>query len=295
MRVLVTGAGGLLAAAIIREFESAGAAVLALDRHALDLTETDRVQRAVPEAGADVVINCAAYNDVDGAETNAPGALAVNAFAVRTLARVARESGSSLVHYSTDFVFDGNQARPYVEDDRPNPSCTYAASKLLGEWFALEHPGAYVLRVESLFGEPGPAGSRNGSLGGILKKIVNGDTAAVFVDRTITPGYTADIAQATWRLVKDRAAPGLYHCVNSGPTTWADVASEAARLLGLPLRMMPITLESVQLRAKRPKYSALSNAKLAAAGIDMPTWQDALGRHLARRPRALSREQAGRG
>jgi dTDP-4-dehydrorhamnose reductase len=295
MHVLVTGAGGLLAAAIIREFESAGATVVALDRRALDLTDADRVQRTVREAGAEVVINCAAYNDVEGAEANAPGALALNAFAVRTLARATRESGTGLVHYSTDFVFDGNQTRPYVEDDQPNPCSTYAASKLLGEWFALEHPGAYVLRVESLFGEPGPDGSRSGSLRGILTKIENGETAQVFVDRTITPGYTADIAVATRRLVKERAAAGLYHCVNSGPTTWADVAAETARLLGLPLHMTPITLESVQLRAKRPRYSALSNAKLASAGISMPTWQDALSRHLAHHARAVSRGGTGRG
>jgi dTDP-4-dehydrorhamnose reductase len=268
---------------------------VALDRRALDLTEADRVQRAVGEAGADVVVNCAAYNDVDGAEADAQAALALNAFAVRTLARATRESGSGLVHYSTDFVFDGNQTRLYVEDDQPNPGGAYAASKLLGEWFALEHPGAYVLRVESLFGEPGPGGSRGGSLRGILTKIESGDTAPVFVDRTITPGYTADIALATRRLVQERAAAGLYHCVNSGPTTWAEVAAEAARLLGLPLRMRPITLESVQLRAKRPRYSALSNAKLAAAGISMPTWQDALSRHLAHHARAVSQGQAGRG
>jgi dTDP-4-dehydrorhamnose reductase len=295
MRVLVTGAGGLLAAAIIREFEAAGETVMPLDRRALDLTESERVQRTVREAGADVVINCAAYNDVDGAEGNPTTALELNAFAVRTLARATHESGSGLVHYSTDFVFDGNQTRPYVEDDQPNPCGTYAASKLLGEWFAFEHPGAYVLRVESLFGEPSPGGSRSGSLRGILTKIENGDTAPVFVDRTITPGYTADVALATRRLVKERAAAGLYHCVNSGPTTWADVAAEAARLLGLPLRMTPITLESVQLRAKRPRYSALSNAKLAAAGISMPTWQEALSRHLAHHPRTLSQGQAGRG
>jgi dTDP-4-dehydrorhamnose reductase len=294
MRVLVTGAGGLLAAAIIREFEAAGETVVALDRRALDVTDGDRVQRAVREAGADVVINCAAYNDVDGAERNVAAALAVNAFGVRALARAARRSSAALVHYSTDFVFDGDQVHPYVEGDQPNPCSAYAVSKLLGEWFALEHPDAYVLRVESLFGEPAPAGSPSGSLRGILTKIENRDAAPVFVDRTITPAYTADIAMATRRLVKERAAPGLYHCVNSGQTTWADVAAEAARLLGLPLRMTPITLESVQLRARRPRYSALSNAKLAAAGINMPTWQDALGRHLAHHPRALSRGQAGR-
>jgi dTDP-4-dehydrorhamnose reductase len=295
MRVLVTGAGGLLAAAVIREFEAAGAAVVALDRAALDLTDQERVRRTVGEARADLVINCAAYNDVDGAEGNATGALAVNAFAVRTLARAASEAGAGLVHYSTDFVFDGEQTRPYVEDDPPNPRSAYAASKLLGEWFALEHPGAYVLRVESLFGEPAAGGSRSGSLKGILTKIENGETAPVFVDRTITPSYTTDIARATRELVTRSLAPGLYHCVNSGAASWADIAAEAAVLLGLPLRMTPITLDSISLRAKRPRYSALSNAKLAAGGISMPTWQDALGRHLARHAGVPSRGQAERG
>src|SRR6185503_16594850 len=111
-------------------------------------------------------VNCAAYNDVDGAEGAATTALALNAFAVRSLARAARRAGAGFVHYSTDFVFDGEQTRPYVEDDPPNPRSAYAASKLLGEWFALEHPGAFVLRVESLFGEPGPGGSRSGRLKG---------------------------------------------------------------------------------------------------------------------------------
>jgi dTDP-4-dehydrorhamnose reductase len=282
MRVLVTGAGGLLAAAIIREFEAAGSEVLPLDRAALDVTSADQVQRTLSGAHADLVINCAAFNDVDGAEEHPVAALALNAFAVRSLSQAARHAGAGLVHYSTDFVFDGEQTRPYVEDDPPNPRSVYAVSKLLGEWFALEHPDAYVLRVESLFGEPGPGGSRSGSLKGIVTRIRNGEPAPVFVDRTVTPGYTTDVAIATRMLVTGRAAPGIYHCVNSGPTTWANIAAEAARLLGLPLHLRPITLASVALRAERPKYSALSNQKLAAAGATMPAWQDALSRHLAR-------------
>jgi dTDP-4-dehydrorhamnose reductase len=177
MRVLVTGAGGLLAAAIIREFETAGAEIVALDHAALDVTTADHVQRTLSRARVDLVINCAAFNDVDGAEENPAAALALNAFAVRNLSRVARQTRSGLVHYSTDFVFDGEQTRPYVEDDPPNPRSVYAASKLLGEWFALEHPDAYVFRVESLFGEPGRGGSRTGSLKGIVTKIQNGEPA----------------------------------------------------------------------------------------------------------------------
>jgi hypothetical protein len=157
MRVLVTGAAGLLGAAIQREFR-AGYAVLALDRAALDLADETAVARTVASAAPDVIVNCAAYNDVDGAERDPEKALRVNAFGVLALARAARAAGATLFHYSTDFVFDGDASEPYDEDARPNPRGVYAASKLLGDWFALEAPGSYVLRVESLFGEPARPG-----------------------------------------------------------------------------------------------------------------------------------------
>ena len=280
MRLLVTGARGLLGAAIVREFAAAGWEVLPLHRDDLDVTDIGAVARAVGDAQPNLVVNCVAYNDVDGAERHPVEALQVNALAVRSLGGAAKTAGATFVHYGSDFVFDGESDRPYVEDDRPNPRSAYGMSKLLGEWFALEHPQAYVLRVESLFGEPGPEGSRTGSLKGILTRIRNSEVAPVFVDRTVTLGYTTDIARATRALVERGSSPGFYHCVNSGPTSWADVAAEAARLLGLPIDMKPITLESVALPAKRPKYSALSVAKLNAAGIAMPPWQDALARYL---------------
>jgi len=280
MRLLVTGAQGLLGAAIVREFTAAGWEIIALNRAALDVTDGRAVARQVGAARPDLVVNCVGYNDVDGAEKEPVAALQVNALAVRGMAAAARAAGAGFVHYGTDFVFDGENDRPYVEEDRPNPCSVYAASKLLGEWFALDHPQAYVLRVESLFGEPGPDGSRQGSLKGILAQLRAGQPLPVFVDRTVSPGYTTDIAAATRTLVEQRVAPGVYHCVNSGATSWADIAAEAARLLGVPIDMKPITLESVALPARRPKYSALSTAKLAAAGIVMPAWQDALARHL---------------
>jgi dTDP-4-dehydrorhamnose reductase len=280
MRLLVTGAPGLLGAAIVREFAAAGWEVIPLDRAALDVTDGNAVAQRVGDAQPDLVVNCVAYNDVDGAEKDPVTALQVNALAVRSLAAAARTADAAFVHFGTDFVFDGESDRPYVEEDRPNPRSVYGVSKLLGEWFALDLPRGYVLRVESLFGEPGPDGSRQGSLKGILVRLHAGEPLPVFVDRTVSPGYTTDIAAATRALVERSAAPGVYHCVNAGATSWADIATEAARLLGLPIDMKPITLESVALPARRPKYSALSTAKLAAAGIAMPTWQDALRRHL---------------
>jgi dTDP-4-dehydrorhamnose reductase len=280
MRVLVTGAGGLLAAAVARAFGDAGETVAA-DRAALDITRADEVERVVADVRPDVVVNCAAYNNVDAAEDDAAAALATNAMGVRSLARAARRPGTVFVHYSTDFVFDGATDRPYREDDRPNPRGVYAASKLLGEWLALEHPQGYVLRVESLFGTPGPGGTRQGSLGAIVARIRAGEAVPVFVDRTVSPSYTTDIARATRALVARRAPPGVYHCVSSGAATWAVIAAHAASLLRLPLRITPITLDTVAPKAPRPKYSALSNDKLASVGITMPSWQDALERHLS--------------
>jgi dTDP-4-dehydrorhamnose reductase len=292
-RLLVTGAGGLLGAAIGREF-STDWAVTALDHAALDITSRNAVASAIAAARPHVVVNCAAFNDVDAAEDNAPAALAVNAFGVQTLSELARRAGAKLVHYSTDFVFDGQASSPYAEDDRPNPRSTYAASKLLGDWFALEHPAGYVLRVESLFGHPGVRAGRVGSLGMIVSRIRAGVSVPVFTDRTVSPSYTADIARATRELLALGASPGLYHCVNSGAATWREIAAEAARLLKRPLTIDPITLETVALKAQRPKYCALSNEKLRTAGVPMPAWQDALGRYLVNSQLPTSNSQRAR-
>jgi len=279
MRLLVTGASGLLGAAIAREFHGA-AEVVPRDHAALDVSNEAAVDAAFADLRPDVVINCAAYNDVDGAEDHAQDALHVNAFGVLALARAAARQNAALVHYSSDFVFDGKTETPYTEEDPPNPRGVYGASKLLGDWFALDGPASWVLRVESLFGVPAPGGTRVGSLGTIVGRIRAGEEVPVFVDRTVSPSYTADVAAATRAVVERRPAPGLYHCVNTGAATWKEIALEAARLLGLPARIKPITLETASLKAPRPKYCALSNARLAAAGIAMPPWQEGLRRYL---------------
>jgi dTDP-4-dehydrorhamnose reductase len=279
MRYLVTGARGLLGAAITREFARDGE-VHAFDRASLDIADEAAVIAAVARVEPDVIINCAAYNQVDKAESEPLDALRVNAFGPLALARAADEAGATMVHYSSDFVFDGETDRPYVEDDRPNPRSVYAASKILGDWFVLETAAAYVLRVESLFGEPGPGASRRGSLAGIVDRIRAGEEVPVFVDRTVSPSYTADIARATRHVMERRVPPGLYHCANAGAATWEEIAREAARLVGKPLRMRAMTLEAAKLAAARPRYCALDSAKLAATGFEMPSWQGALARHL---------------
>jgi dTDP-4-dehydrorhamnose reductase len=278
-RVLVTGATGQLGQAIVRAYR-ADADVTALSRDDLDITDDAAVGRAVAAARPSLVVNCASDNDVDGAETSPLRALAVNAFGVRALARAADAASATLVHYSTDFVFDGTTDRPYVETDDTNPQSVYAASKLLGEWFAGEAARGYGLRVESLFGDSEGVRSRQGSLDRIVTAIESGVEVPVFTDRTVSPSFIDDIVWATRALVAAGAGRGLYHCVNSGAASWHEIALEAARLLGREGRFRPVTLADVALRAPRPKYCALSNARLGSLGILMPTWQDALARYL---------------
>lgn len=276
MRILVTGASGQLGTAVATDY-AGRANVLPVTRAALDLGDAAAVEAFVVRERPDAVINCAAFTDVDGAEDRAIEAIRVNALAVRALARGASTAGAGFVHYGTDFVFDGLKDRPYSEDDEPAPQSVYACSKLLGEWFAADCPRHYVLRVESLFG----GSQRRSSVDRIVDSIRQGKPARVFVDRTVTPSYVTDVADATWRLLETGAAPGVYHCVNSGVTTWFELAKEIGRLLGVEPDLVPVKVADVPMRARRPQYAALANDKLARAGIEMPAWQDALRRYLA--------------
>ena len=291
--VVVVGAAGRLGASVVQAF--AGRPVVALTRAELDITDPEAVRQSMARAAPAVIVNCAAFNDVDGAEDHAADALAANGFAVRSLARAAEACGAVLVHYSTDFVFDGAASEPYSETVPPAPRSTYALSKLLGEWFALDAPRGFVLRVESLFGAPPRWTGRRGSLDAIVDGLREGRNVRVFTDRVVSPSYVDDVAAATRHLVESSAAPGLYHCVNSGHATWHEVALEAARLLGVAARLEPVTMEQVAFKASRPRYCALANRKLAAAGFTMPAWQDALGRwiHGSREPAGTMSETHG--
>ena len=274
--VLVIGASGQLGEAMTRHLAEHHE-VVGWSRAELDLGTPDAVAGSVGALCPDVIVNCDAYNDVDGAQRDPEQAFSTNAWAVRTLARAAGDLDATLVHYSTDFVFDGASDRPYREDDPPNPRGTYAVSKLLGEWFAATLPRHYVLRVESLFGGRRAKSSVDKMLAAILK----GEEVRAFADRTVSPSYVDDVVQATTSLVEGGHPWGVYHCVNTGWATWADVAREVARLAGRPdARIAEVPMADAGLAAPRPKFAALSNAKLALAGIEMPTWQDALGRYM---------------
>jgi len=235
MKVLVTGAAGQLGTAIVTRYADR-ADVIAATRATLDLADASAVHACVERHAPDVVINCAAYNDVDGAEDAAEQAIRVNALAVAALARAAAAAGAVFVHYSTDFVFDGRASTPYSEEDAPAPQSVYGSSKLLGEWLAADCPRHYVLRVESLFG----GSHRRSTIDRIIDAIREGRQARVFVDRTVTPSFVTDVADATWRLISGAAPFGLYHCVNSGVTTWFELAREIAEAMNVEPQLVTL-------------------------------------------------------
>jgi dTDP-4-dehydrorhamnose reductase len=277
MTVLVVGAAGQLGQAMVTRLAGEHD-VTGWTRADIDLTRHQDVREAIVELAPQAIVNCASYNQVDLAEDEQVTALEVNAMVVGTLARAAAEAGAVFVHYSTDFVFAGTAEAPYTETQTPEPRSVYAQSKLIGEWLAADAPDYYVLRVESLFGGP----HRRSSIDRIADAVRSGQQAPVFVDRVVSPSFVADVVDASAFILRTRPARGLYHCVNSGQATWLEVGQEIVRRLGgSDASLKPVSVRDVKLRAVRPQFAALSNAKLAAAGYQMPTWQDAIARYLS--------------
>ena len=279
-RIAVVGARGQLGAAVVYEFRR-DHEIIPFNHADLDINDPRAVEAAMARVSPDVIINCAAYNAVDAAEDHPLDALRTNALAVRSLTRAATAAAAVLIHCGTDFVFDGAIDRPYVEDDAPNPRSVYATSKLLGEWFATDTPRHYVLRVESLFGRAPDGPPAKGSVQTIVEALGRGAVARVFEDRTVSPTYVPHAALAMRELLARQVPAGVYHCVSSGFCTWLEFALAAAEILGVEPRVQPVRVADVTLRAERPKYCALSNAKLAAAGIELPTWRAALEDYLS--------------
>ena len=282
---LITGANGQLGRALVSMFPASGT-VVPCRRADLDITNAAQALAIVQQTRPSVIVNCAAFNDVDAAETQQERAFDVNAMAVRTLARAAQHVGAVLVHYSTDFVFDGTADHPYRESDAPSPQSVYAASKLVGEWMAVDAGRWYVLRIESLFGAAHTPGlARVGSIDRIIDGIGQGQPTKVFRDRVVSPSYVLDVATATERLIASRAPSGTYHAVNTGHCTWHQLAQEIAGIIGGAEHLVPIESAALGLKAPRPQFAALDNSRLASAAYPMPTWQDAIRRYLSFRQR----------
>lgn len=276
MRILVTGAAGMLGRDLVRAVVAAGHEALPFRRADLDITDTAAVERAVSHAGAEVVINCAAWTEVDAAEGARQAALEVNGAGAANVAGVARAAGAWTIHISSDYVFDGGKREPYVESDSVHPLSAYGESKLAGEReVAHAAPEAHtVIRSSWLFGHGGPCFPAT-----ILRAAAERDELTVVDDQVGCPTFTGHLAGA---LVEIASSPplGIVHLAGAGACSWYELADELIAAAGLDCRLRPGSTEELGRPAPRPRYSVLGTER-AEDAPQLPDWRSGVREYLA--------------
>jgi len=280
VKALVAGAQGQLGRDLVALL--GGEVAWAGGRAELDVTDGEAVWSTVVRVRPDVIFNGAAYNKVDGAETETGRALEVNALAPSMLARAALEVGALLVHFSTDYVFDGRATAPYREDDCPHPLGAYGISKLAGEKLVLASRAEHlIVRTSAIFGRGGSRQKGGSFVERILEQAKAGRPLRVVSDQTFSPTYSPDLAAAAVALVR-AGARGLVHVANQGSCTWHELATKGLALAGIQAPVAEITTAELKLAAKRPAYSVLDTSRYQSLGLPpLRPWADALAASLA--------------
>ena len=281
-RAAVFGAGGQIGRAMVRALNAAAVETAGFTRAHCDVTDPAAIDAALAGFSEDdIVVNAAAYNDVAGAETNFADALNANGCAPYFIALAAQRCGAIVVHFGTDYVFDGAKRSAYVESDAPHPLNAYGRSKLCGEVLvATAGSRRYLARVSSVFGSADPGGRANFVTRVAAAAKTHADLR-LMGDGAISPTYADDAAALVARLLDARAPFGTYHIANAGACSWFDFAQEIARLTGSSLRLVRLGAGDSDPRVHRPLFSALDSERLPALGIHSRPWQDGLRRYLA--------------
>lgn len=281
--ILVAGAAGQLGVELVKEFAGRGFDVHALTRAQLDTSDAAAVEAHVRRAAPALVVNASAYNLVDHAEQDPVAAFTGNALAVRHLATACRAHQAKLVHFSTDYVFDGTSGRPYTESDVPHPVGSYGVSKLAGEHYAFAYcPDALVIRTAAVYGPAGVGTTRGNFVETMLRVAGQGRPLRVVADQITSPTYTVALAARTADLV-ERGVTGLLHGGGGTPVSWHDFARLIFEAAGLQPSLTPVPATDYPTPARRPAYSALANARLAELALaPMPSLADALADYMAR-------------
>jgi len=286
LKVLLTGSKGMLAKEFISECRNRkDYTIIAPDEEECNITDISSIKKAVNGINPQILINCAAYTDVDACEVNKEKVFSINGEGLKNLIQVCKENDILLVHFSTDFVFDGRKKSPYTEEDKPNPISIYGASKFLGEQYLLNSDiRFFLIRTSWMYGN----GGKN-----FVKAIINKAAAqseiSVVVDQVGNPTWTRDIAEVTLRLLKTEQY-GIYNYSNEGDCSWYEFACEIAKILQNSgnkfqnARIIPIKSAQLKRAAKRPAYSALSKSKIkTVTGIEIPHWRESLRKFLIER------------
>jgi dTDP-4-dehydrorhamnose reductase len=283
-RAVVFGASGQLGVELCGELRRRRYEIAAFERVKLDITDAEQVERAAAEFDPSAVFNAAAYNQVDVSEREPLAAMAANGLAVRNLALACRQNDARLVHFSTDYVFDGTLGRPYTEEDAVHPLGAYAVSKLAGELYAqayLDRP--LIVRTSGVFGPGGLKTARGNFPELMLRLAKEGKPIRVVEDHVASPTYAPALASRSIDLL-ERDLAGIFHVGGGEAISWFHYARLIFDKAGIAADLLPTNEREYRTAARRPRFSALANARMAACGIEaMPPLSEAVERYLAAR------------
>lgn len=279
MKIMIIGAGGQLGSELVNllQYDT----LIPLTHLDIEMTDYQQVNDIISSNVPDVVINTAAYHRVDECEDNIEKSFSINAYAVRTLAKICNELNTTLVHFSTDYVFGGEKRTPYVEDDMPNPLSVYAISKLAGEYFVRNICSRFFLiRTCGLYGAKGISGKGGNFIELMLKLARDKRPIRVVADQVVTPTYAKELALKVSQIIRTNEY-GLYHATNDGGCSWYEFAKTIFDLTCINASLSPTTAADYGARARRPPYSVLENMNLKRIGLDdMSPWKEALKEYL---------------
>ncbi len=282
MKILLIGANGQLGSDLLKV--SATHDVVGRTHRDFDVVDFAKVQEEVRRVQPQIIINTSAFHKVDLCETEVLPAFEVNAYGARNLALAAREVEAALVHFSTDYVFEGKSSRPYTEGDPPNPINAYGVSKLAGE--RLVHylwPKSFVIRTSGLYGHAGSSGKGRNFVEMMLNKAKRGEPIRVVNDQRLTPTSTRELARKVMDLISTQYY-GLYHVTSGGECSWFEFAQTIFELQGIKANLSATTAREFNAAAQRPPYSVLENARLQKLGMDdLQPWRQALAEYLSAR------------
>jgi dTDP-4-dehydrorhamnose reductase len=289
MRVAIIGSNGQLGVDLCQVLASKGVPVVPLTHEDVDVSDAGQVERVIGSGKIDVVISTAAFHKVEQCENEPTPAFVVNAIGARNLALTCRRINAVLVHFSTDYVFDGSRQEPYTEMDPPHPLNVYGVSKLAGEnLVALTWARSFVVRTCGLYGLAGSKGKGGNFVETMLQKAAQRVRIQVVDDQVLTPTFTGDLAQAISQLIQNESY-GLYHITSEGQCSWYEFAQEIFQVEGVDADLIPVSTADFRSHVRRPAYSVLSKNKLRNLGIYMPHWREGLKSYLLKR-RARRRE-----
>jgi dTDP-4-dehydrorhamnose reductase len=277
--ILITGAKGQLGSELKEVSKNYyGYDFIFTDIDSLDITSHEKTSEFINKSKPDWIINCAAYNLVDKAETEPDKALLINGTAVKNITEVIRGSECRFIHVSSDYVYDGSSNVPYNENIPANPLSSYGRSKLAGEKYALLHNGSMIIRTAWLYSSFG-----NNFVKTIIRNAAEKESLKVVFDQTGTPTYAADLAGAIMNIIsgviRNQIAmnSGIYNYSNEGVCSWYDFASEIIKESGLTCQVLPVLTKDYPQAAKRPAYSVLDKSKIKENyGLSIPHWRDSL-------------------